>query len=492
MNRKFWIHLILVVFLGSCQMPSFVGDESPNLASDASALSGEGSGQGSEGDGSAGGGGETCCQRMITMLPVGVHEDQRQGLGSHLSNGFLGSLLTDEEEDCPLVVDIVDLEAYSHLDQWTDEIGSLAGADPDLSALAAQDVLLDFDYLFVGNLTTTEMEENPDDNWIHGEQNMIVNLVDHHHGTVIQTGSVSWKGSPADDEMLSSLSNPFKPLDELLHDYERLPENVDISPDQDPIGTNEEMTIRLTHFKDSQGRQPHDWWNIFVRVDKGEILNGEDQGSYKRFKLETGTVDVKYRSPATCPCDDRTDTIHVFNTCSFKPESVHPGLPEREIANETFEILCDTFELEFAQSLHQSVPGALEQDIFYDGTVKVKIDDQQTPPHLEGKGKLTISGTGVAGDCQLTHSGGGTITVTGTLEEREELPPLLKFLAQMNVENHSIDNSCAEEGGGIVMPVQLQDADIELDYVDGEVYEWEYTQPTVSGSSSWTLQLPCP
>ena len=90
------------------------------------------------------------------------------------------------------------------------------------------------------------------------------------------------------------------------------------------------------------------------------------------------------------------------------------------------------------------------------------------------------------------QGGGGTITVTGRLEEREEHPPLLKVVAQMNVENHSIDNSCAEDGGGIAMPIQLEDADIELNYLDREVLEWEYSQPTVSGSSSWTLQLPCP
>jgi hypothetical protein len=319
--------------------------------------------------------------------------------------------------------------------------------------------------------------------------------MDNHHAENVKTSSISWHGDSLPDgfNYMNQLSQDFAPLDVLLHDYERLPESVEVNPEQDPIGNNEEMTIQLTNFQDSNGRRPHEWWRVFVEVDQGRILNGMSYEPYKVFDVGDGNVELEYRSPTNCPCDDKTETIHIYNTCHKADIYYGMGMVEQEIATETFEIVCDKFELEFAQALHQSVPGALQQDIFYEGTVKVKIDFQGDPPQLKGEGNLKISGSGVVGDCHLTHGGGGTITITGTLEEREDQPPLLKIQAQINIDNHGVTSpDCEDAGGGLIMPVSLPEYEFELSYLDGEGYEWEYTQPTVSGTSSWTLHLPCP
>jgi len=193
------------------------------------------------------------------------------------------------------------------------------------------------EYRFAGTLT---VEETP-----RMQSSMLhMQLVDIHRGSVVKEGRIAWHCvdqrvgacSQTQKDNVMTLAKSFHPLDELIYNYERIPERATIKPEKDPIMAGKKMTVHLTDIRDSKGATPQPWQRILVKAKKGKILNGKPQGEYRVFKVGGGVIDLNYKAPDKCKKD--TETITVYNTCVIDPNSV--VTPEREIGKKTFEIFC--------------------------------------------------------------------------------------------------------------------------------------------------------
>jgi len=89
-------------------------------------------------------------------------------------------------------------------------------------------------------------------------------------------------------------------LENLLWEFEQTPIRCDISPAEITVRSNETREIRLTGFSGLSG--PSKSFNrIVVKVDDGEILNGEPLDSNpdaRVFKVGGGNVSVEYSAPS--------------------------------------------------------------------------------------------------------------------------------------------------------------------------------------------------
>ena len=198
------------------------------------------------------------------------------------------------------------------------------------------------EYQFVGTLT---VEETPrmQSSTLH------MQLVDVYRGTVVKEGQVTWHCvdwragacSQRQHDNIMTLAKSFHPLDQLIYNYERIPERATVEPEKERIMAGKKMTIHLRDIEDSEGRSPWSWQRILVKAEKGKIINGTPQAEgYHVFEVGGGPVDVQYQAPEKCKKD--TETITVYNTCVIDPQS--KVIPEREIASTKFDIFCDRWE----------------------------------------------------------------------------------------------------------------------------------------------------
>jgi hypothetical protein len=230
--------------------------------------------------------------------------------------------------------DIMSISGVESLRKIVDEIGKLYGADPDPEAQKALAELLGFDYLFRGDFVTTEGPEGP------GTSTLQLQFFDHHRGEVVKEGRTSWSGSAGfGQDAVRALVMTFLPLDELMYDYERIPEKATVRPSRDPIEAGERMTIHVRNVMDAENRASQPWQRILARAEKGKILNGEPQGEgFRRFEVGEGSIDMSYRAPDTCK--NQTETITIYNSCNNDPRVNVNFLPEREIVIGSFDIHC--------------------------------------------------------------------------------------------------------------------------------------------------------
>lgn len=162
----------------------------------------------------------------------------------------------------------------------------------------------------------------------------------------------SWKTVSPSYTILSQYSRMFRnndaemrrepPLQNLLWDFEQTPIRCQImgggffvqpdagsevpqySPEEIEVRPNETKEITLSGFAGRTG--PSKGFNrIVVKVDEGEILNGEPLESdpnARVFKVGAGNVTVSYRAPKSCSIEG--DTIHVYNSCDIAKTSLVP------------------------------------------------------------------------------------------------------------------------------------------------------------------------
>jgi len=219
----------------------------------------------------------------------------------------------------------------------TEEIGRVSGAQPDPQAQKISAEFLDLDYLFIGNLITSEKGGTG------AHYTLKMQYFDHHHCQVVKQGHTSWTGSVNDGlDAVRALATTCLPLDELMYDYERIPERASVDPEKDPIMAGKKMTIHVRDIVDAEDRSSQPWQRILVKVEKGEILNGTPQDGYRVFEVGDGVIDMMYRAPEECR--NQTETITIYNSCNNDPRTVVNFIPEQEIASETFDILCDRWE----------------------------------------------------------------------------------------------------------------------------------------------------
>lgn len=149
---------------------------------------------------------------------------------------------------------------------------------------------------------------------------------------------------------------------------------------------------------------------------------------------------------------------------------------------------CDEFTIWFIEELHQSV-ASFSNDLLIEGPISVQIYPGRDPATLDGSGTLPVSGQGKADDCQFTNSGVDQVNVSGTVTPGEgDEPPMLKMTI-----NHSLQISLqgSECGGGSQMPVPLGEFTLEMPMRDGEMQGGPFSQPTVTGLTTYTLEVAC-
>jgi hypothetical protein len=195
------------------------------------------------------------------------------------------------------------------------------------------------DYVFRGRLTATQTER--------GTNQFIlrVQLVDKYRGKVIKEGQKDWfclneiTCAKALRDNVMALAKSFQPLDDILHNYERMPEQCTIKPEREELEAGEEILIHIKDIKDNKGRPSQHFQRLLVKVEKGGIKNGvEVEGDYHVFEVADGNVFVEYQAPEEC--ENVTERVTVFNSCEIN-DPIQATLKERKISEKKFDIVCN-------------------------------------------------------------------------------------------------------------------------------------------------------
>ena len=123
-----------------------------------------------------------------------------------------------------------------------------------------------------------------------------------------------------------------------------------------------------------------DFNRIIVKADRGEIMNGVESSSDPKarvFKVGRGVVSVEYKAPESC--EEKTDTIRVYNSCDIAKAAQIPLTKTAirdEIAAKEVEIECEwewTGTITIQQTYRFDCEGERRTD---DVTVqKIKVSD---------------------------------------------------------------------------------------------------------------------
>jgi hypothetical protein len=437
--------------------------------------------------------GPTNCFRTIGWGSIDMPEGQVRDLNHILDAAFFSGLLNSAvHSSCP-TVEFQDIKLKQLNMEWVNKMLEEYGDFPAPEQVEQAAVLSEFDYIFMGSLSTDASGFDVETGDILGQFTLHVQLVDQHHGGSVQDGSASWSFTENSIESsrdmlqaVKSLGESFVPIDRILCDYERLPESAKAEPEKEKVGVGEEITIKLTDIFDSNNRLPQSWWRVFVKVDKGEIKNGDMVDGYSVFRVESGTIDVDYQAPEACPGEDKTETIWVYNTCTMMEDT--RGAPDTEIAKKKFEILCD-MELEFNYWQIADVEGIHDEQGFT-GRIPFTVNYKDDPPSLEGEGDIVISGNGGAGDCQWTHQGVIHVTLSGYLENEGSSEPRLYITEEMVSKWHTIEGNTEGCMGGQLFPITLSPFEHDFPVEDKYKIEWDVDIMMVKGEASRILYVP--
>ncbi len=406
---------------------------------------------------------ETCCPRTIVVPPVPMPEGESYDYGGMMASAFVGPLLVPSviARDCP-TVDFLSYEGSIVLDRLVDAFGEVSGVKPDPDAQRLKELLngVTSDYVFLGTIEAENSQVV--DGQLFGHFTLEMGLYQNcpSHYELVQQEAAMWDGSNytiageggvigrVSEPVIENLANRFMPINQILYDYERLPEISEIVPEEEEVKTGHQIAIELAGIVDGKGRPSKPWQRVLVTVEQGEILNGVKQPSgHHVFEVGGGSVTVQYKAPDQCP-EDKTDTVTVQNTCSLCPDMVINLIPEREIATKDITILCGG-ELEYIYDrqvslmgadvttrAHAMVPFYISEDGEVEGEGEGTYENQRTDPAVvvdeTGTVRVTLGGKvvekcgtaetpGIQFDISLDFEAKGTlrIPVTGFTKPTE-------------------------------------------------------------------------
>jgi len=385
--KKLWTVLITLVILSLTLGTIACGGGAKEQTGGDTSSSGSGGGASEPGGGGTSGGGsggETCCWRFVGTLAPTMPPGQKYDWGGWIADAIDNPHLDVSYLHCPLKVDVIYMPGREDTNTLIEAIGNVTGVlpDPEEQAILAQ--YLDIDYLFQGQIIVNEqtgfVEEECREGYqgaqdctgghILGSFTFKLQLVDHHRGVVVKEGQTSWVGATqaiggkfrgigAGLDQIKELSRTFKPLPQIIHDYEGLPEKATLElekdalgQEKDPIPAGEKMTIHLKDIVDYQGNTSQPWQWVIVKAEKGKIEignNGRDAGEGAvAFEVGGGAIDFIYKAPDECKKDtENKDTITVYNTCNNDPRTAGSFPREKVIATKSFDIDCTGWLLEF-------------------------------------------------------------------------------------------------------------------------------------------------
>jgi len=124
---------------------------------------------------------------------------------------------------------------------------------------------------------------------------------------------------------------------EIIERFEKRPVDFNINPERNDLDAGEIIDFDLTEFKDIFGEASREFNRIVVHAYEGDILNGDPCNigpDYRVFKLNNGSVKVKYRAPSDCNVS--SDRFTVYSSCDILPNSRVP-IVETQIKERIFE-----------------------------------------------------------------------------------------------------------------------------------------------------------
>lgn len=431
---------------------------------------------------------ETCCVRTVGTLPI-------SGADSATSNAIIGiwdgALMNAAETDCPLVVDFISLEGAGELNRYIDRmIEAATGEKPD-PARRDQGAFGYLDYQFTGSFTY---------NAAAGQYSLAMRLFDPDHNATVKEGSTSWAEAKDDPDpvlrfgrqAIAQLAMSFSPLDELIYEYERIPDSCDVEPEKDPVEPEEEISLKISDIVDQNGRPSKGWQRIFVAVEKGEILNGIPREGFRVFEVGDGAVEVKYKALDTCRSEK--EKITVYNSCN--KESDYIGVPEAQIAEHEFDIEPKKIqgEIEYNNKVKLRLQDFV-LSVVIKGSIPFTIHIDEKPSRIEGDGTIPLKGNGSADECSIDVNGSMSAELTGKLKgKRGEEQKLIFRIKQIWHPQRSII-TCPDDKIQFPGPLATQMEEkwkIEFPFEDGHRVEWHPPPiPGVRGEFYLVLHIPC-
>jgi hypothetical protein len=296
---------------------------------------------------------ETCCDREVATMPIAMPKPEERDCTSMLNKAINGVLTRNfaRMDDCPVIVETMDFKGVSDLNKMTDKIAEIAGAKNSKSPSVPELV----DYQFRSTLSLVSIDEvvkgeweegyegrpNWEPGYVNGTWKLKVDLVDSARGTVVRSGSTGWRGNCSGDAsaaVTNLVKTRFMPLDDIIYDYERIPDTAKVVPEAPRIEAGTEATVSVTEIKDQKGRQSAPFERLLVTVDKGRVVNGFEKGPYKVFEVgPAGTVQVRYRAPDQCR--DQTANLQVFNSCNIN-DGLFSTVTEKPLTTAEIHIHC--------------------------------------------------------------------------------------------------------------------------------------------------------
>jgi len=158
---------------------------------------------------------------------------------------------------------------------------------------------------------------------------------------------------------------------ELLERFEKRPVECRVNPDKEELDAGEVIDIEITDFTDVFGEKSREFNRIVVHAYSGEIMNGEPCNigpDYWVFKVDNGTVKVKYKAPTDC--NETEDMLTIYSSCDILPEHRNP-INETEIKEKITEkklrIKCYDASIVIRKNYNRVLKTS-DQDIQNDGT----------------------------------------------------------------------------------------------------------------------------
>jgi len=346
---------------------------------------------------------KTCCWRSIVTLPVPMPEGEVYDYGGIVAAGFQSHLIVPHIIDrrCPKV-GFISYTGSIELDDMVDRIGEIAGVKPDLTVQKLKEMMhgVTSDYLFLGTVSVDNAVNI--NGKIFGQFTLNMKLIDNcpSRFDIVKEGQASWDGSNhiiageggiagrVSEPAIEAMAAKFMPVNDIIYEYERIPEHCEIVPEKDPVKVGGQITINLENIVDGQNRPSKSWQRVLVKVKEGEILNGvkQDSGHYV-FEVGNGSVVMQYKAPTECP-ETKTDTIIVENTCNICPETVENFLPDYEIARKEIGITCVN-KLEIQKCL-EGVGCTYQKPCKVTVPFETRCQDKSGLCEIEGKGSAQV------------------------------------------------------------------------------------------------------
>jgi hypothetical protein len=419
----------------------------------------------------------TCCERDVLLKKPEMPEGQKWDFGAWITGSIFKGLKEGKSlscsPTCPIEVWLSDLESKTFSEQFAEYIfDSVLEVDP-----------------------TGYEEENWEEGIEPGTQVMAgggsligdwtlhVELIDNVHGVTLKEGDFSWEGTISDINVrrkwidgagvyvpyfggyeypLANWIKKFmpKPLNVYLWDYERTPERCKIIPEKQIVVAGEEIKIRIKEITDRKGRPSQRWQRLFVKVDKGQILNGTPREKFRVFEIEDGAIEVEYKAPDDCRKEE--ETIEVHNSCGLR--AISESVTEVRIEEKKFNIVCLEVELRWSGgcvSFGQEVT-----------TFNLPVNTQEKPHTVEWHGKVSKSCSWDDDGYKCEISNRANFRITGKIlpekDETEKLELVFEWKGFEIVSFERFENKDTNPiGGSILIDVPLKPGDYGVTLIEG-------------------------